>query len=67
MTFAFVQIFAKSLQACKRKSAAFVAVKSLSLSSSLGQLKSSEGALSVLTKMKVAEAPRRGERAGRFS
>jgi hypothetical protein len=49
------------------KSTAFAAAESLSASSSLGQLKSSEEALSALARMKVAEALRRGGRVDRFS
>jgi hypothetical protein len=61
MTFTFVQIFAMSLRACRGKSTAFATVESLSASSSLGQLKLSEGVLSALTRMEAAR------RAGRFS
>jgi hypothetical protein len=67
MTSAFVQIFAKLLRASSRKSMAFATVESLSRLSSLDQLKSSEGKLSVLTRTKVAEAPKLGELSGRFS
>jgi hypothetical protein len=67
MTSGFDQIFAESLQTCRGKSAAFATVESLSASSSLGQLKSSEEALSALMRMKMAEALKQGERADRFS
>jgi hypothetical protein len=65
--FRFVQIIAKSLRAYSWKSAAFSTVESLNMSSSLGQLKSSEGAISALTRMEMTEALRRNERADLFS
>jgi hypothetical protein len=56
MTSAFLQIFAKSLRACSGKSAAFATVESLNASSSLVQLKTSEGELSLPTRMEETEA-----------